>query len=1159
MPAPTAAELQQLLIDSSSSDNAVQQSVVQRLELLHGLGKNDKANSVGVLITTMADSSVDTSARRLAGSLARQLLQGKEGSRESAASLPLSVAAVEEPLLLAVSDADRGVRAAGAWCLAAFAKREFSNQGTGWPSLPAKLQQLAAAGGATFSLGAATCLALVAEDCGVQIVQAASDEAEQLRSQLLQLVVAFIDGSTGDGSQGTRRKAIAAATHFVKASTAPAVDLDDFDEDGEIHPEADGRHVVGRDQMKLLVATLAPRFVSFLESTIASFSEGGQAALAAAMGGNSTDEVEAAAGRWLELGVAVDGVNVMMSFEDAMGEHLAQAVRAAAALFSITAVACHGVDLGSRGELEAAVHGFGSHVLTLLTDVVIANDEGTQSVRNLDEGAHPAIVHAVQTVCGQPSLTAAFYAAMVRFGTRMTADEVADITVGDNAGEPDAVEDVNFKSAALRVGQTEGGEEDESDDLGSAMGEGHGANGLTALRNSTTWLLSTMGTTLGEEMLDALLPQLRATLDGAMERLFPTETTCDAASWCPAEGALLVIGAIFESSLHSLVQRGVAPDLLDLCVALADPEQCAAGPVRARACNTIGSVITSVVDLVMGDASTSDAPSATATVLARTVGARCTTVLGQGLRDRNKAVQIAAFEGLSQLLAHLEAIAEEEDDIEPLDEGEQGVPHPLVTLMPDATFAAIYEALCTNYGEYQLVARSHLYDLLAVSAEADRALAKLRHPAGTVVLLNDIIRTTVLGGLASVWAGMGDLAPGAEAYCIFESAALASALGRVAKACEQSVMDYAGLWAEKAVTIVQGIMEVGSGANGRDSAADDTLVAAALCLLTMLCDAVGAEAAFEKLLSPGLLSAAGSMCAAPLTNENSEAHKYAFALLGDFASTVGHAASDRVATAAGAQGGSVAVGAVLEEVSAPLLQHATAVFGTIVRTLFGFSEDHLDTMTNALWCCSQWLNVVPAARTENAFNEAGGLDKFMTMVAFFASNEGSGACSSPEFRENAVLVISRLMHMFPQHAPPLLADGLAAALAVHASKMSDPLERADVAVRIGLSLQTDGGSPEALAAALQAGVLVQVATAPGVYQPVFQAFAEQPRTVLKVAAGAISVTTKRSWEPRAKAAAEVSIGMWGAIAQTVLPVVPLSTKKEQKGFTKKELTALGVA
>ena len=87
MAAPSAEELQQLLVDAAAGNSATQASVTSRLEHLHALPPQPKADVVSHFVAALGDSNLPATARRLAGTIARQLLQGKNRDEaESAAA-----------------------------------------------------------------------------------------------------------------------------------------------------------------------------------------------------------------------------------------------------------------------------------------------------------------------------------------------------------------------------------------------------------------------------------------------------------------------------------------------------------------------------------------------------------------------------------------------------------------------------------------------------------------------------------------------------------------------------------------------------------------------------------------------------------------------------------------------------------------------------------------------------------------------------------------------------------------------------------------------------------------------------------------------------------------------------------------------------------------
>jgi hypothetical protein len=120
------------IVPRTSPDPQVQRSVTDRSDYLKALAPADKMTVSAGLIDVMAASDNH-----------------------------------EEAVLLALCDSNRSVRTAAAGCIAAFARAEFSDRGSGWPSLPHKLEQLCTSGIAAHAVGATTCLQILSEDCAV--------------------------------------------------------------------------------------------------------------------------------------------------------------------------------------------------------------------------------------------------------------------------------------------------------------------------------------------------------------------------------------------------------------------------------------------------------------------------------------------------------------------------------------------------------------------------------------------------------------------------------------------------------------------------------------------------------------------------------------------------------------------------------------------------------------------------------------------------------------------------------------------------------------------------------------------------------------------------------------------------------------------------------
>jgi hypothetical protein len=842
------------------------------------------------LIDVMAASDNHEEAVRLAAALlARQLVDSLDRS------ISVDVQRVEEPLLLALCDSNRSVRTAAAGCIAAFARAEFSDRGSGWPSLPHKLEQLCTSGIAAHAVGAATCLQILSEDCAVAIVDAEGEEAAALREHLLRLIVGLIDSAA---DQQVRRKAISASTHFFKAASQPSTfDLDDYDDDGEEKAEhRQQRHATyGQQQLEGLVHTLAPRFVTFLEGTVEALAAGGADALAAAVSPGG-----AAASQWEELGVAIDGIVSMCKFDEAIAPYLGRGVQAAAALFCAAAGAASsqaGHDaLAWDAELESAMHQFGRTTLEFFADIVVTEDASVDTLRHMDHGASSSAIAlaALSARSNQQrphpsSLSAAFYQAVLAFGTRMTEAERSELELGPDAHIAETGADVLF--ARSKGAGNADHDEGDVNDADESSDDDEDNEKLSALRHATSFLLTIMSSVMPDEMLDGILPVLAPTLS--------PDTGAASVPWTIMEGALLIASVLIDGALRPLVDRDAAGPMLDVCVALVQQPDLAA-PIRSGACKCLEKFTTSLVDLACA---TVKRERLSMTTLAP-VGARCIAALATPLTDCNKAVQQSAFHALNELMKHVLDYAQDEDEqASELDDDEEDigddddVGSSLYALMPDATLAGMYNTLASNCSHYQVSSRACLYDLIAAIAETDKALAPLRpgQLRGRIVLRDPALRDAVLVGLCAHWEALTDLDASTTDLVVYESAAVAECLGRVALVCGPEAAPVVPRIAAKC-TAVFSLMT----AKRSTALADESLVTGCVDLISAICDAIGPTLAFQHVLSPELLAASGALSATPSDSPNAaEVHRSAFSLLGDFGACVGGMQTARLQEAAG--------------------------------------------------------------------------------------------------------------------------------------------------------------------------------------------------------------------------------------------------------------------
>jgi hypothetical protein len=401
---------------------------------------------------------------------------------------------------------------------------------------------------------------------------------------------------------------------------------------------------------------------------------------------------------------------------------------------------------------------------------------------------------------------------------------------------------------------------------------------LSALRHATSFLLTIMSSVMPDEMLGGILPVLAPALS--------PDTGAASVPWTIMEGALLIASVLIDGALRPLADRDAAGPMLDVCVALVQQPELAA-PIRSGACKCLEKFTTSLVDLACA---TVKRERLSMTTLAP-VGARCIAALATPLADCNKAVQQSAFHALNELMKHVLDYAQDEDEqASDLDDEEDigdddDVGSSLYALMPDATLAGMYNTLASNCSHYQVSSRACLYDLIAAIAETDKALAPLRSGQlrSRIVLRDPALRDAVLVGLCAHWEAMTDLDASTTDLVVYESAAVAECLGRVALVCGPEAAPVVPRIAAKC-TAVFSLMT----AKRPTALADESLVTGCVDLISAICDAIGPTLAFQHVLSPELLAASGALSATPSDSPNAaEVHRSAFSLLGDFGACVG--------------------------------------------------------------------------------------------------------------------------------------------------------------------------------------------------------------------------------------------------------------------------------